>query len=779
MGSTIGKLKPFAVFGILLTASAAYIPLAPKGHDSAKTTTTAPVKGHMPADLPGGHERKDDESAVKKEDKAKTPEKTDEAASQSADTASTADEVATKPAEKKVEREEAQLEVYVPSVVKLAHAFEASKTAELVDVVRKLIPKPDEIAGEDKFDVSAFAKLSEHVLSWPDTSLTFTTFSQDRDGRPRWALCVDWPIDAVVSRVQSLLADDSAKHILENVRLVEGDDNAWRLELPDMVLAYLRPTEHGSMLTATETLMPPTKVYGMDEYADRKGRHRDTRLFCRLNLDAGDEGSRNPMFATFIGVSSVDYDLRLLKNGSWREMFIVKWNAMIGLAAKAIFQKTKSRFECPNDAFVNAVLDLGTISKSAPDSISGLPRGTIGTRTTGDMAFTLMPGTGVIPIPDTYYQFRTGPRHLLLHRIRNAIEKDTKKRRDDDRRPAWHEENIDGNVVFWRDPTADGSYGLTPATFRTVVFFQPPLSAEEKNHDAKADDDDDDPTTTAASDDDDQPRMVVVATTSTWADDAVRNFRKQLEDARTMPTSKKMDWQARVNWNNAYKLAYPYLAIGIGLSEDASLPPEPKEIESLLSESRVDVKISLGGFLARHIGPAPVGGVYIPALAAMTLNSSADPGSEIAREQTACRRLRVLYHHCKLFKKDYGRWPATVAELDGYVDFASHPQLLRLRDKKVGMLTSFAKAFAIEKDDDSNSHDNGSDVSDDEIDDTLYEIDWSSNDADWRLKLREGEFVAYKTIYIDAKGRIHRVPKTDEKTARSDKEASSSESPKL
>lgn len=769
MGPSIGQFKLFACLAIFVSSTAAYIPLVPdKDESPAAAVTTAPADDIKPFQLTGKKDKGDDAEPSEAADKATAGlNKLDDAS-------------ATQPAEN-AKPEEAQLEVFVPSVVALAHAFEDSKTSDLVEAVRNIIPPPDEIAGEETLDVAALANLSEHLLSWPDTSLTFTTFSQDRDGRPRWALGVNWPLPDFVSRVQTLLDDEAAKSIFENVRLVQ-DGDAWRLELPDMVLAYLRPTDGGAMLTATENLTPPTEVYGVAEIADKKGRYKDSRLFCRLNLDAGDEESKNPMFSALLGVSSIDYELRLLKNGSWREMFVVKWNAMVGLAAKAIFQKTKNPFECPDDAFINAVFNLGAISESAPDGITGLPAGTIGTRTTGDMAFSLMPGTGVIPFPDTFFQFRTGPRHLLVHKIRDAVNADTAKRREDDRPAAWYEERIDGDIVFWKDPSADGGYGLAPATFRTVVFFHPPLSEDERNHDPDNNEEnkngDSDEKSEGDESKDDTPRMVVIANTTNWADDAVRNFREQIAHASKMPSTKKMDWQARINWANAYDLAYPYIAIGTGFADGAGMPPEPRDVNNLLSDSRLDVKISVGGFLARHIGPVPVGGIYVPALAGLTLSSSADPRSEIAREQTACRRLRVLYHHCKLFKKDYGRWPATVAELDGYVDFASHPQLLQLRDKKVGLMQSFASAFAI--DDKNESKTNSTDDAEEEINDDLYVIDWSEDDAGWRLKLRAGEFDAYDTIYIDAEGRIHRVPKSETKTARGrDDQDTDSESPKL
>jgi hypothetical protein len=126
----------------------------------------------------------------------------------------------------------------------------------------------------------------------------------------------------------------------------------------------------------------------------------------------------------------------------------------------------------------------------------------------------------------------------------------------------------------------------------------------------------------------------------------------------------------------------------------------------------------------------------------------------------ACRNLRVLYHHSKLFKKDYGRWPSTVAELDGYVDFASHPNLLSLRPKDGGFLGGFVSIFTSDK---KKKAAEDVEADDDAIDDSLYEIDWSP--GDWKLKFRADQFAEYSTIYVDKEGEIHRVPKKEEKKA--------------
>jgi hypothetical protein len=47
---------------------------------------------------------------------------------------------------------------------------------------------------DEELDVAAVLKLLRKPASWPDTSVVFTTFTQDRDGRPRWAITIDWPL---------------------------------------------------------------------------------------------------------------------------------------------------------------------------------------------------------------------------------------------------------------------------------------------------------------------------------------------------------------------------------------------------------------------------------------------------------------------------------------------------------------------------------------------------------------------------------------------------------
>ncbi|MFH1418710.1 MAG: hypothetical protein ABII12_10560 [Planctomycetota bacterium] len=650
--------------------------------------------------------------------------------------------VATKPAEAE-EIEEAdktdtpQVEIYIPSIAALTQAAAQSKTADIFEAISGMVPKPRNETDEGP-DFAAMLRLLEQIAGWPDTSIVVTIYSQDLEGRPRWAVRVDWPLDALRNRIEQLLAMKEADQVLDNVELHDAEDGACRLELPDHMLAVLTESGGGSLIASVADLQPPETVFGQPAPdANRaKGRKSNKKLvYCRLSLEGGDD--KNSPFASVPGVRNVSYGLSLRKDGQWDEKFVVVWNPAIGAALKAFFQKTRQRFECPRDAYALAAFHVGGGGGMA-DAIAQLPMGTIGARAGSEVAFAATPGIGFFPWPDVFFQFTARKKDKIIEDIREHIEKDTKKRKDDDRPPAWFEEEVDGQVVFWKDPTADSHWGIMPVTYRTVLFFE----GTEK----QGDDEEEESESTL---------RLIVAQTSTWADDAVHHWQKLTRTAKrrvTVPDSDKAHWQARINWNRIYALAQPYLCLLAAASEDTSLPATAEELGDALTQSVINIRIEMAGVKVTHRGPIPFGAAYVPGVAVLSLGSAADASSEAGRERVACRHLRVLYHHAKLFKKDYGRWPATVAELDGYVDFATHSHLLQLRSKDVSFVESLALSLSSKKESDRLDED-------EMIDDSLYEIEWSP-DA-WRLKFRKDTFKNHLTICIDQEGEIHRIPKPE------------------
>jgi hypothetical protein len=628
-----------------------------------------------------------------------------------------------------------QVEVYIPSVAVLRSEAERSKTADIYRAISGMLPAQEDETGEG-LDIGAVLKLADQIAKWPDTSVVLTIYSMDKEGRPRWALRVDWPLEELRNRIEELLESDAARELLKDVKLTESDEEIWRLELPDYVLAVLSKSGDGSLVASTAELKPPAAIFGQEGFGKgddaaaatpKKKPRKPMLLYSRLNLEAGDDESSSP-FAMISGVRDVCYGISLGKDGVWSEKLIVRWNPLLGTALKSVFRKVDKPFDCPRNAYAVASFNL-SMGGGLADQLGDLPPGTIGSKASSQVAFAAVPGTGFLPFPDLYFQFNAPKKDKIIASIREAIDEDAKKRKEEDKILAWHEEKADDRVVFWRDPSADSAGGLMPARFRTVLFFDSP---EEE---------------------DAGPTRLIIAQTTTAAPDAVRHW-KELTKSRksriTIPDSTKIHWQARINWRSVYALAQPYLCLLSSVEEDTSLPPTVEDLSDDLTVSILNIRIDYAGFEIRHSGPIPAGAIYVPAITAMALSDSGNAWSEAGRERIACQHLRVLYYHAKLFKTDYGRWPATVAELDGYVDFAAHPDLLWLWQQDRSFMERVASSFTVEKP-------KLREKEDGELDDSLYEIDWTP--TDWKLKFRDGEFKNYATIYVDTEGEIHRVPK--------------------
>ncbi len=636
-----------------------------------------------------------------------------------------------------------RVELYLPSMSGLVDAARRSKSASLYQGLSGLFRMPEKETDED-FDFGAVLAILEHIAGWPDTSVAVTTYSQDRDGRARWALLVDWPLSEATERVTNLLALEATQRVVKDLQLTKQPDGGVRLELPDLVLAVLRESEGGTMIASSAELEPPREVFGResDAAAGQKQKKTPALLYCRLNLGEEEESGGSSPFAMISGIKDIRYIVTLNAQGLWSERVSVRWNPLLGMALKAAFKKLKQPFDCPREAYVAAAFNAA-FAEGVADSLAGLPEGTIGARAGGNMAFAAVPGTGFLPFPALYYQFRVDARGKIIESIREAIEKDTRQREEEDQPPAWQELEVEGQPVFWNNPAADGSFGLMPATYRTVIFFAAdPTIPQDRT-----------PTTAAA---EENRAMLIIAQTPTWADDCVRHWQSLTLSQKSrvrIPDTNQAHWQARINWYKVFDLLHPYLSMAAGLSPEGTAPPRAEELKDVLRDAVVDLRIDYGGLQVRHVGPVPFGAVYVPVVTATSLESTADAGSEAAREQTACRHLRVLHHHAKLFKKDYGRWPATVAELDGYVDFSMHADLLKLQPREQGFAAGLVSMITVRPD----RPVRGVEEGETKIDDTLYVIDWSP-DA-WRLRIRDGEFTNYQTIAIDAEGTLHRIPK--------------------
>jgi len=221
-----------------------------------------------------------------------------------------------------------------------------------------------------------------------------------------------------------------------------------------------------------------------------------------------------------------------------------------------------------------------------------------------------------------------------------------------------------------------------------------------------------------------------------------------------LPSRRKTNGQLWVHWQQVYRWLHPYLNVALSASSVDTLLPYPDEIESKLTSALLTAKVSYTGMTLTHTGPMPLGIVTVPGMVMTATGTDESGGSDLSRERLACRHLRVLYHHAKLFKKDHGRWPAEVAELDGYVDFAGHPDLLKLKLSSKQKWGDWFKAMTGTEAQEEETDDPDDPLAD--IDDKLYVIDWGENS--WRLGFAPGSLVHLESLYIDQDGVIHRTP---------------------
>jgi hypothetical protein len=262
--------------------------------------------------------------------------------------------------------------------------------------------------------------------------------------------------------------------------------------------------------------------------------------------------------------------------------------------------------------------------------------------------------------------------------------------------------------------------------------------------------------------------FLVVGWTSTSPERFVRRWLDlpRTKNKRYLPQRKKTNGQVWINWRQLYKWLSPYVNVPTGALVGVMPLPDADAVADSMTDALLTAKTGYAGLRISHEGPLPTGLLLVPALVGMSSATDERGGSDLARERLACRRLRVLHHHATLFKKDVGRWPAEVAELDGYVDFAGHPELLKLQ------LSSRKRWSALFTEWSGKEEDTGEEEDEDEstLDDDLYVIDWG-RDA-WRLKLAPETLEHLEELYIDQDGEIHRqeisASETEDKTSKSD-----------
>ncbi|MCH7701299.1 MAG: hypothetical protein IID37_06395 [Planctomycetes bacterium] len=601
-------------------------------------------------------------------------------------------------------------------------------------------------ASAEGFDLESASRAIQRITEWPDTSVHLLIYAPDREGRPRWAILLDWSLDDLYARVKPIIEGDAADTLLEGVRITRQDQGGFEIALPQTTLAYLLPYENNkSCVTSHADLEFPEQLFGAATDTDQdEAAPAATLLTCRLVLTPTEHESGATFLSSLRAVAGVDYTARVADDGNWDETINVYWPQVIGIAAKAVVNKVKYTFFVPDEAFGAAVFSTPLVS-SGFDAMAGL--GVPGTfepgplmgHTKQDVCVTVLPGTGFLPTPDIVLQVRATRVDSLIDDVREAIEEVNDFHRRQEQPPPWHEAEVRDRVIFWNDGGSAYGGGISPLSMRTVLFVTRETDARDRDRD-----------------------FLVLAQTSTSPEQLVRrwiDFPRGAERQRYLPSTKKPYGQAWVNWKQLYTWVHPWINMGLSATVRSGLLPGEESVADDLTDAWATVKVQYRGLLVSHQGPIPSGLLAIPILIGMSMEMDESGGSDLARERLACRRLRVLYHHCALFKKDIHRWPAELAELDGYVDFAGHPELLQLQlspRKRWGEMWGemFAGLSQPDKDGDEEFEDDDWGV---DIDDSLFVMKWG--EASWSLGIAPGTLEHLERLYIDQDGEIHRVEK--------------------
>jgi len=468
-----------------------------------------------------------------------------------------------------------------------------------------------------------------------------------------------------------------------------------------------------------------------------------------LVLAKTEHDSGATFLSSFSVVAAIDYKVSVTDDGNWDESVRLSWPPISGMGAKALLGRVKQTFFVPEGALVAlaihtpmavAMLDgmagLGPqIVMEAPGQVEmvGEPMpGPIAARVEGDVCYTLVPGTGFLPVPDVLIQVRTKHADDLIEALREETERINELFAQRDQPEPWSEITVRERPVFWSEPASAPRGVMMPFVMRPVLF-----------------------TTTESDTKDRQREFLVVGMTTTNPRDFVERWLQhpRTKEFRHLPTEGKSNGQAWVQWRNVYELVSPYLNLTLAGAGIDALLPTVESMKDRLGEGLVTVKVKYSGLTATGSGPVPLGAAFVPSMFIGSMAADESGASDLARERLASQRLKLLYHHSKLFKKDIGRWPAEIGELDGYVDFAGHPELLELRvsaKKAWSDWFSGLSESAKEDDDEKGEDDDGASIKTD-----LYVIDWSP-DA-WTLGFKEDTFEHLDRLYIDQRGDIHRT----------------------
>jgi hypothetical protein len=634
--------------------------------------------------------------------------------------------------------------VTIPSIKSLVDAWDRSHTQPFAIraalIVNEIVARSEVGPGRNTLWNSFGA-----IRNWSDTPVEVFTFAPDLDGKARIAIRVDWPVEQFHEQLMEIRNSQDAIEFFTGVTSKGDRDGGFVFRLDDIELARLSASKSGGSVLSThpDLILPPSPDWNNGNKNEVADRPLITLIYDFTNTEK-DSGSG--FFGSFNFIQRLLYQARVNDSGQWEEGFQLSWPPLTGLGGAMALNKVKDTFFVPTESFgamaVNSIAFSGMVDQfSGFHMFNGAQPGAISRRINSTLCLTAKEGVGLIPIPDIVVQSRVIDSESFHESLRAAIKKQHEFFRTQERQESWHEEEVRGRTVFWNDGRDRPSGGLFQ--MRPVIFINEEQDASGRSRE-----------------------FMVMALTSTRPVGFVNRWldAPRPADRRYVPDSRKTEGQGWFNWKKVYETAAPYMNLFIAAAAPDSILPKADELEEHLTEGRLTVNIKWTGATVDHSGPVPVGLVAAPALFSLSLQPEQSGATDLARERFARKRLDLFYHHAKLFKQDIGRWPAELAELDGYIDFSGNPYLLKLQgsgpesdDSWFGFLVAGIEMSEDFVDDDS-------DEDDDEewsIDNKLFVIEWG--EEKWTLGIKEGTLAHLERLYIDQDGDIHRVEKVEPK----------------
>ncbi len=642
-----------------------------------------------------------------------------------------------------------RLELYIRSVDTLIKETKRSHSGVFLGSLSRIMRETASASAEG-VDVDQAGALMRLITEWPDTSIGAFIYAPDTEGRLQWAIRFSWPVEELYQRLAAIVELDATAELFEGLNVKDGGESGFEVTLRESTLAYLRPMgeSHSCLSSHAELPVPAGQAQtGVSEPVSEDA----SLITCKLNFVGTEKDSGATFFSSFSAVTDIEYTAHVDANGDWAESTEVHWPPISGMGAKAIFGKVKQTFFVPDVAF-GALVMKALFAPGMLDGMAGFGQqvvmdpsgemtivgeaelGPITSHVEPELCVTVLPGTGFLPAPDIIVQARTKQPEHLIDGIRRAAEKTNETCREREWPEPWHEVTARDRAVFWSEGSGQYPGVMMPLLMRPVLFTTKEIDANDRERD-----------------------FLVLGWTSTSPQGLVRRWLDlpRSKDKRYLPEKRKTYGQLWVNWKQFYKWVSPYINVPVGALATVMPLPDADEVASDMTAALVTAKMSYEGLSLSHTGPVPTGALFVPILVSVSSAVDDSGDSDLARERLACQRLKVLYHHAKLFKRDVGRWPAEVAELDGYVDFNGHPELLKLELSSRKAWSRWLKGLV--ETDDKDSDDQEWESEEGELNDDLYVIEWGQDH--WRLKLAPDTLEHLQELYIDQDGKIHRREK--------------------